>query len=491
MATITLSGNGYAGSFSNTAFQSLNMNFNNVKQKSSNLVSSLKSLKDKVNNVVAVANAETSGNSISQTVNNVVNREESKKSNLSVAYEKLDKLLSEAVSVDNKAAEKINQLKNDFYKKYSYLKPECEKGLFEKIKDYLWDKVCKIAKVIADIAVKVFDWLKKHWVELLIGLTCIVIGALITVLTGGAATFLAAFAAGLAKAVLFSAITGAISGVATFLGGLLTGMSMDEALNAALTAFGDSFASAFVTAGLTFAGAAFGEGIGTTYESFKKIQQASKAIPYIKKCLNGLENISKITSFVMPDSDMAKILDGITSSKYYEIIKKGVDYASIFVDSAAKNSVILDDSYKKDGEKLPNVRYRSPTGRNGAIYETDKDGKVKIEKFRKESQSDRKHGNIDVGIGGGYEKYKMGDENKWEYDGFDSDIYNTKKIVDDFKSQAKDVFLGKNEYIFKKDSDSSPINIMGIQIPKINTPVLIIPDFNSIHNILPAMAPSV
>ena len=69
-----------------------------------------------------------------QQASNAKNREETKKSSLTSAYEKLDKLISNVGILDNKVATKIEQLKNNFYSKYSYLKPECEKGTWEKLK---------------------------------------------------------------------------------------------------------------------------------------------------------------------------------------------------------------------------------------------------------------------------------------------------------------------------------------------------------------------
>ena len=85
---------------------------------------------------------------------NAKNREGTKKGSLSLAYEKLDKLISNVGIVDNKVATKVEQLKNNFYSKYSYLKPECEKGAWEKIKDgakNLWNGICDLGNAIANV----------------------------------------------------------------------------------------------------------------------------------------------------------------------------------------------------------------------------------------------------------------------------------------------------------------------------------------------------
>lgn len=53
----------------------------------------------------------------------------------------------DVVKIDDKAADTINKRKNDFYDKYYYLKPECEKSGWEKFKD-------KLKKIV--------DWIKEH-----------------------------------------------------------------------------------------------------------------------------------------------------------------------------------------------------------------------------------------------------------------------------------------------------------------------------------------
>lgn len=469
MAVITISGN-----YGKGAFQNLGLSFNNAKEKTSSMASSLGSLRSKIYIAQTVVNVGTS----SKSASDAVNREEHKKSALSIAYKKLDKLLVEIGTVDNKVAEAIDSNKKIFYKKFSWLKPECEKGFFEKAKDYLWGKICDIGNALKNIAISVGKWLKEHWKEILIGLAAIVVGAILTVLTGGAATFLAAFVSGLLKAAAFAAIEGAISGTVTYVGARMNGMSPKEALNASLTAFGDSFASGFATAGLTFGGAAAGKYIGKTYKWYNRIQKASKGVSYVKKGFDTFEQVGGFTSALWPDSDVAKMYKSITSNSFYKYTKKGVKYTSIFLSSASKSAVITDDSYMKDGKKLANVRYQSPTGTNGAIYETDKHGKATTEMFYKTSQSYRRHAKEDWGIGSGYEKYEMNDHNRWEYKGFKSDIYDKDKIFDKFKDQGKDVILGKNKYISSGKSSNSTTNIMGIQIPSINIPQLNISGIN-------------
>ena len=59
------------------------------------------------------------------------------------------------INRDNSAADAVSKAKDDFYKKYSYLKPECEKSG--------WEKFCDGLK-------KVGDWCKDHWKEIFLKL---------------------------------------------------------------------------------------------------------------------------------------------------------------------------------------------------------------------------------------------------------------------------------------------------------------------------------
>ncbi|RHO73926.1 hypothetical protein DW062_13685 [Clostridium sp. AF43-10] len=92
------------------------------------------------------------------------------------------------VDRDNSASSEISRAKKDFYKQYSYLKPDCEKTD--------WEKFCEGLK-------KVGQWCKDHWkeivlvIEIVVAVVCICvpglqgigtgifIGALKGALTGG------------------------------------------------------------------------------------------------------------------------------------------------------------------------------------------------------------------------------------------------------------------------------------------------------------------
>jgi len=116
--------------------------------------------------------------------------------------------ITTTVKRDNSARDEINKSKKDFYAKYNYLKPDCEKNAIEKIVD----KVEKAA-----------EWCAKHWK--LVVTAVIVIVAVVLLFTGVGTGLGAAIIAG----ACWGAITGAvIGGVAGGINSLKNGGSFFE-----------------------------------------------------------------------------------------------------------------------------------------------------------------------------------------------------------------------------------------------------------------------
>ena len=88
---------------------------------------------------------------------------------------------------DADAKSAVERSKNDFYSKYSYLKPECEKNVFE----HICDGIVTAAK-----------WCKEHWK--LIVTAIIVVVAVVLLCTG--------VGSGLGAVLLAGACWGAIMG---------------------------------------------------------------------------------------------------------------------------------------------------------------------------------------------------------------------------------------------------------------------------------------
>ena len=66
----------------------------------------------------------------------------------STQLQNVENFITDVVRIDDDAAEVINRNKDEFYDKYSYLKPDCEKNL--------WEKIC-------DGFASAVEWCKEHW----------------------------------------------------------------------------------------------------------------------------------------------------------------------------------------------------------------------------------------------------------------------------------------------------------------------------------------
>lgn len=159
---------------------------NNVVTSSNNLNAQLGSLKTTLQGV------SSSTCNLRETVDNISSSTKTEKEKIN-DLKKLNKKVGEFISVaakkDNSAKEQIEKSKEEFYTKYAYLKPECEKSTLEKISDG-WDSVC--------------DWCAKNWESVVNVLAVIVIVATIVVVS--VATFGAA-------AVIATAVVGAVVGL--------------------------------------------------------------------------------------------------------------------------------------------------------------------------------------------------------------------------------------------------------------------------------------
>ena len=100
---------------------------------------------------------------------------------------KVEDFIELTVDTDQDAAETVNQNKDDFYDKYDYLKPDCEKSG--------WEKFCERVEAAA-------DWCKEHWVAIVTAIVVIVIAIVAAVFLGPAAI------AAICSAIAFFCCTG-------------------------------------------------------------------------------------------------------------------------------------------------------------------------------------------------------------------------------------------------------------------------------------------
>lgn len=87
-------------------------------------------------------------------------------------YEKNEEFIADTARIDSDVADVVNQRKDDFYDKYDYLKPDCEKSG--------WEKFC-------DACEKATEWCKEHWEEIRLIMTAV--AAVIVIVAATIATF--------------------------------------------------------------------------------------------------------------------------------------------------------------------------------------------------------------------------------------------------------------------------------------------------------------
>ena len=97
--------------------------------------------------------------------------QEQKMDSLETLSRNVENFIADVVRIDDDAAKAINQSKEEFYDKYNYLKPKCEKNL--------WEKIC-------DGFAAAGEWCKEHW-KLIITAVMVIASVAVIILSGGTA----------------------------------------------------------------------------------------------------------------------------------------------------------------------------------------------------------------------------------------------------------------------------------------------------------------
>ena len=190
--------------------------------------------------------------------------------------------ITTTVKRDNSARDEINKSKKDFYAKYNYLKPDCEKNAIEKIVD----KVEKAA-----------EWCAKHWK--LVVTAVIVIVAVVLLFTG--------VGTGLGAAIIAGACWGAITGAV--IGGVAGGLESMSQGGSFLDGFEDGAFSGAV--GGAIGGAAFA-GLGVAGSTLGK---GISCVSKLGKVIKGTAAVSKVLSLGMAGFDMISLADMAIDNK--------------------------------------------------------------------------------------------------------------------------------------------------------------------------------
>ncbi len=243
-------------------------------------IEDLRSLNRRINNV----NLEEATESIDKRIQT----ECAKKDNLETTAQQFNTFLSNAIYVDTSVAQNVKQSQKTFYKDFPWLRPQdvdAEPGFWEQLANSWNEFWGDVGDWIGNLVTNIVEWVKEHAVEIIVGLVCIVVGAVLTYLTGGA--FLAALLAGLKAAAISGLIGGAISGVLA----LFTGGDFWEA-------FGDGFASGFMWGGI-----------------FSAISSAISAIRGFMHGANAVDDVVNVTDDVVNSTDdVANVADDAIKS---------------------------------------------------------------------------------------------------------------------------------------------------------------------------------
>lgn len=164
----------------------------NLIKSSSNLDVQLGTLKNTLQGV------DSSTCNLQDTVDSISSSSKSEKSkieDLKKLNNKLSEFIETASRKDSAAEEEIKKSKEDFYTKYSYLKPECEKSVIEHICDGVQSAV---------------EWCKEHWK--FIATVVLVAVAVVLLCTGVGSGLGAAIIAGACWGAILGAVIGGVSG---------------------------------------------------------------------------------------------------------------------------------------------------------------------------------------------------------------------------------------------------------------------------------------
>ena len=211
---------------------------------------------------------------------------------------------------DADAKSAVERSKNDFYSKYSYLKPECEKNVFE----HICDGIVTAAK-----------WCKEHWK--LIVTAIIVVVAVVLLCTG--------VGSGLGAVLLAGACWGAIMGAC--IGGVAGGLESMANGGSFLDGFEEGAFSGAISGAITGAACAGLGALGGAAGNFVKCGTA------LGKAIKGTAAVTKVLSIGMGgfdtlamadryfgNGDIAALNSKLHESTAYNVFQTGVTALAIF-----------------------------------------------------------------------------------------------------------------------------------------------------------------
>jgi len=275
----------------------------NLIKSSSNLDVQLGTLKNTLQGV------DSSTCNLQDTVDSISSSSKSEKSkieDLKKLNNKLSEFIETASRKDSAAEEKIKKSKEDFYTKYSYLKPECEKSVIE----HICDGVQSAA-----------EWCKEHWK--LIVTIAIVIVSVAVLLIPGVGPIIAGACWGAILGACIGGVSGGLESIANG-GSFLEGFE-DGALSGAIS--GAIGGAAF--AGLGQLGAVAGKGIKCMSGFGKFIKGTASVTKVMSTAMGGFDTIALVDK-AFGNGDIATLNAKLHESKAYNIFQTGVTATAVF-----------------------------------------------------------------------------------------------------------------------------------------------------------------
>ena len=226
---------------------------------------------------------------------------------LEATQKQVNAFIDLTINRDNSAANAVSKAKDDFYKEYSYLKPECEKSG--------WEKFCDGLK-------KVGDWCKEHWKEIVLAIELIAAVACLFIpgLQGIGVGILLGALKGAITGGLIGGITSLLSG-GSFLEGFAQGALDGAIMGGALGGVG-GIAGKFITCGSKLGNA---------------IQTTAKVSGAMSNTMDGFDTLAMGLGMIDPDNPLTALNNKLHQSDLYNNFQMGVSLVSSFTGAASQN----------------------------------------------------------------------------------------------------------------------------------------------------------
>ena len=236
--------------------------------------------------------------------------QEQKMDSLETLSRNVENFIADVVRIDDDAAEAINQSKEEFYDKYNYLKPKCEKNL--------WEKIC-------DGFAAAGEWCKEHW-KLIITAVLVIASVAVIILSGGTALgALGPVLLMIAQGTIIGAVSGGLIGG---LSSLLTGGSFFGGFEQG--AFGGAIGGA-IFGGLGAAGQAIGKGISCIYKIGKFIKGLSIVSGAVSSGMAVFDLLAMADLLIDSDNNwLYEMNQKLHSSTAYNWFQLGVSALAVF-----------------------------------------------------------------------------------------------------------------------------------------------------------------